>query len=574
MKKNQPRGIQKKEQLPFSVDTHEKVNNHEPEGWERLAALTLDVSMALTAGKQLNDCLGRCAEALVQHLQVSFARIWTLNQKEEVLELRASAGLYTHLNGFHSRIPLGKYKIGLIAQERQTHLTNDLIGDPRVHDQEWAIREGMVAFAGYPLIVADRVVGVMAVFSRAALSDATIQAMAQVSNALALGIAHREKDEELERFQRQNKLIFQAAGEGIYGVDPEGRLTFINPAAEHMIGWKAHEIMGKKMHDILHHTRPNGKPYPSDQCPIYAALKDGQAHHMASELFWRKKGKAFPVEYLATPMWDDGSLVGAVVTFSDVTERKQTEVKLKDQQAQLRALAAEVARIAERERQRIAEGLHDDIGQTLATLKLKLGNQKEFPPETVSADRLKEAINLVDQAIQTSRTLTFELGSPILYQLGLLAALKSLGEHFQSRHPELQVRVTVTEQPMYVEDETAIVLFRVVRELLINIEKHAKPTQVSVTAEKDKGHLHIIVKDNGRGFPATQAMQGAPSMGGFGLFSIIEQVKSIGGHVEVESTPGQGTRTVVQAPLLMEETRNFLKERNGRKAHSGSPRES
>ena len=95
--------------------------------------------------------LQRCAEALVDHLHGAFARIWTLNPQEDVLELQASAGLYTHLDGPHSRVPVGKYKIGLIAQERKPHLTNAVVGDPRVSDQEWARREGMVAFAGYPL---------------------------------------------------------------------------------------------------------------------------------------------------------------------------------------------------------------------------------------------------------------------------------------------------------------------------------------------------------------------------------------------------------------------------------------
>ncbi len=99
------------------------------------------------------------------NLHGAFARIWTLNPLGDVLELQASAGQYTHLDGPHSRVPVGKYKIGLIAQERQPHLTNTVVGDPRVSDQEWAQREGMVAFAGYPLIVEDRLLGVMAMFA-------------------------------------------------------------------------------------------------------------------------------------------------------------------------------------------------------------------------------------------------------------------------------------------------------------------------------------------------------------------------------------------------------------------------
>jgi len=115
-----------------------------------LAALNAEVSLALTHGGPSGEMLRRCAETLVTHLDAAFVRIWTLNEAENVLELQASAGMYTHLDGPHGRVPVGKYKIGLIAQERKPHLTNSVVGDPRVNDQDWAKREGMVAFAGYP----------------------------------------------------------------------------------------------------------------------------------------------------------------------------------------------------------------------------------------------------------------------------------------------------------------------------------------------------------------------------------------------------------------------------------------
>src|SRR5918997_2378098 len=130
------------------------------------AELRADVSAALTESGALRGILQRCAEALVRHLDAAFARVWTLNEEGDVLELQASAGMYTHLDGHHSRVPVGDLKIGLIAQERRPHLTNDVPGDPRVNDKEWARREGMVAFAGYPLLVHDRLVGVMAIFAR------------------------------------------------------------------------------------------------------------------------------------------------------------------------------------------------------------------------------------------------------------------------------------------------------------------------------------------------------------------------------------------------------------------------
>jgi PAS domain S-box-containing protein len=165
----------------------------------RLATLNGDIGTALIQGEDLQTVLGNCTEALVRHLDVAFARIWTLNVQENVLELQASSGTYTHLDGAHSRVPVGKFKIGMIAEERLPHLTNDVAGDLRVSDKEWAKREGMTAFAGYPLIVEERLVGVMCVFARQPLTDVTLEAMASVSNGIANGIERKRIEEERKR---------------------------------------------------------------------------------------------------------------------------------------------------------------------------------------------------------------------------------------------------------------------------------------------------------------------------------------------------------------------------------------
>lgn len=165
----------------------------------RLVDLIAAVSDALIWRGELPAILQRCCEALVETLDVAFARIWTIDEQEQVLHLQASAGLYTHLDGFHGRVPVGRFKIGLIAAERLPHLTNAVIGDPRVGDQEWAKREGMVAFAGYPLLIEGRVVGVMAVFSRHSLPTMTLDVMRAAAKAIALGIDHKTIEQEREQ---------------------------------------------------------------------------------------------------------------------------------------------------------------------------------------------------------------------------------------------------------------------------------------------------------------------------------------------------------------------------------------
>jgi len=169
----------------------------------RLAELTSDVGIALTQGGDVRAMLQLCAEALVRHLDVALARVWTLDDAGEVLELQASAGIYTHIDGAHSHVPLGRYKIGVIARERRPQLTNQVVGDPQIHDQEWVRREGLVAFAGYPLVVHDRVLGVMAMFARHALSEFVPKALGSVASAVTVGIERKRAEEALRRSEEQ-----------------------------------------------------------------------------------------------------------------------------------------------------------------------------------------------------------------------------------------------------------------------------------------------------------------------------------------------------------------------------------
>ena len=169
----------------------------------RLAELTSDVGIALTQSGGLRAMLQLCAEALVRHLDVALARIWTLDDAGEVLELQASAGMYTHVDGAHSHVPLGRYKIGVIARDGRPQLTNQVVGDPQIHDQEWVRREGLVAFAGYPLVLHDRVLGVMAMFACHALSEFVPKALGSVASAVTVGIERKRAEQALRRSEEQ-----------------------------------------------------------------------------------------------------------------------------------------------------------------------------------------------------------------------------------------------------------------------------------------------------------------------------------------------------------------------------------
>ena len=306
----------------------------------RLAVFGRDVALALNQANNLPDMLRHCAEALVMHLHGAFARIWTLNEADNVLELRASAGLYTHLDGPHSRVPVGQYKIGLIAQERRPHLTNLVAGDPRVSDPAWARREGMVAFAGYPLLVEDRLVGVMALFARQPLSEATLEAMASVANGMASGIDRKRALDRLREQREWLRVTLASIGDAVIATDTHGRVTFLNPVAEALTGWCQNEAHGQPLEVVfpICHEQTG----QSVANPVATVLREGRAVGLANHTVLRARdGSQRPIDDSAAPIRAaDGTILGVVLVFRDVTAQRRAEMEVRQSEARKSVILA------------------------------------------------------------------------------------------------------------------------------------------------------------------------------------------------------------------------------------------
>lgn len=186
-------GIERWYVISFDIEDRKRAE----EAQARQAGVRADVSAAFSKLADLREILRGCTEAIVRHLDAAFARIWMLSKDETMLELQASAGMYTRLDGSYSRIPVGDLKVGLIARQKQAHLTNDVMNDPRVHEKGWAQSNGMVAFAGYPLVVEDRLIGVVALFARRPLPESILDTLASVADIVAQGIERKRAEEAL-----------------------------------------------------------------------------------------------------------------------------------------------------------------------------------------------------------------------------------------------------------------------------------------------------------------------------------------------------------------------------------------
>jgi len=237
---------------------------------------------------------------------------------------------------------------------------------------------------------------------------------------------------------------------------------------------------------------------------------------------------------------------------ADITQEKEAQAEISAYQERLRDLASELSLTEERERRRLAADLHDHIGQILALAQIKLGALRQEASSSESQDYIKEVREYISQAIYYTRSLTFELGLPILYDLGLEAALEWLGEQLHAEHG-LQIQVHRDKQAKPLGEAARVLVFRVVRELLTNVIKHAQASHVDVTLAKEGQYLCIQVADDGVGFDMNESGARSGKSSGYGLFSIRERLSSLGGHLKISSGPGRGTVVTITVPLEPQE---------------------
>ncbi|HVO82930.1 MAG TPA: PAS domain S-box protein [Syntrophobacteria bacterium] len=328
-------------------------------------------------------------------------------------------------------------------------------------------------------------------------------------------------------------------------LDEESSTLYVSPQIEALIGFSQAEyaadpdIWRKQVHPEdrewvlreVHRARDQGGPFRTEY----------RMHTRHGDLIWVRDEALIVRDDLGRPLFLQGIMF-------DITARKVAEEKVNLYQRQLRTLASELLFTEERERRRLATDLHDSIGQALAISKLKLDALKTTVLSSPLALDLDEVCGLLDGTIQQTRSLTFELSPPVLYELGLVPALESLVEQVERRY-NLRIHFMEDSRPKPVSEDLAVLLFRTVQELLVNVVKHANAQKARVAVVRDGNRIRIRVEDNGIGFDPAEIDANEDRARRFGLFSIKERLHHLGGSVEIESSPGRGTQVNLTAPL-------------------------
>ena len=368
----------------------------------------------------------------------------------------------------------------------------------------------------------------------------------------------KEAEGKVERLYRQNELILNSAGEGIFGLDRLGKHTFVNSSATRMLGYEVEELIGKHSHQIWHHTRPDGSPYPEQECPIYAAFRDGAVHHVSDEVFWRKNGTSFSAAYTSNPILEDGKLVGAVVTFRDITERKRAEEKIHRLNEELEQHVLQLE-AANRELEAFSYSVSHDLrapvravtgfsSMLLNDYSDKLDDEGKRLLDVIRNSTRKMA-ELIDDLLALSRIGRKDIELSVVE---MNTVVTSVLDEIKTTMPERNLQFSIKPLPVARCDAGMIRL--VLLNLLYNAIKFTKQREnviIEIGGRDGKGENVYYVKDNGVGFDmqyasklfgAFQRLHSGEEFEGTGIGLAIVQriIYRHGGRVWAEGKVNEG----------------------------------
>jgi PAS domain S-box-containing protein len=510
---------------------------------EREQATIGAMARLFVASEDLDQFFAELPRVLASHLDAPYALVELYESRSEEMAVKGAAGLDSARIGM--RYSLSGTLSGEVLETGDSRLIRD--GGSGL-GRRCPPLEGadLATVACAPIQVKGAVLGAITLADHRRRPDARrlLPVLEAVGINAGQGIERRRAQltileataQALKESQDRYRNIVETANEGVWIVDRNGVTVFANFQMADLLGYGVEEMVGREIWGMLPASE-------RDRARRRWRRRRQGVRELYDQGLLRKDGSLMWALVSATPLRDDhGEFAGSLAMVTDITLRKRAERELLEHRKRLQALTSELTRVEERERRRIASDLHDGVGHLLAACKMKVDMLlagEEFDPGA-----LEELLGVIDQAITTTRSLISDLSPPVLYEMGLEAALEWLSDRV---HRLTGVTVSVEAQgglSARLSNDTSIILFRAASELLNNVVKHSGASRARLVLRQEDGHLSLEVQDDGTGFNVSEV-----SSESFGIFSIRERMTALGGRLELDSQPERGTKALLLLPL-------------------------
>lgn len=512
---------------------------------ETRLSLQYAVARVLSEAEILEEAAAPILKSLCETLGWDVGELWSVDTQTRLpyrAQLWASPSIDVSALQDASRTKTFVPSAGPPWQSGSSTWIADIAVDETLANEPEARQVGLHGMFRLPVSVHGEIRAILRVYCREIRpkDDAVAEFMTSVGVQIGQFLGRQLSLERIRESEARKAAILEASLDAVITVDHEGRVVEFNFAAETIFGYRREDAVGRRLADLIIPPRMREQAV-AGFARFSATGESGLLGKRFDTFAVKSDGSEFPVEVAMAPI-GSGDQPMLTIFVCDATARKNAEQEVTRYQERLRTLMADLLLAEEHERRRLAVDLHDGLSQTIALAKIKLSALRSSLDGklTTSLDEIEE---LIDQTNRAARSISFELSPPILHDLGLQPAVQWLVENIRGRYG-IEIVLEDDGQPKPADEKTRVILFRSIRELLINAAKHAGARRVEVCLARKEDQVSAAIVDDGVGMePEVAAVQGS------GLFSIHERLSNVGGSMRIESAPGKGTKVLLSAPL-------------------------